>query len=295
MSRWTTGGALPSAVANICGSTWISPSWRFQYVHIGRSWIDLAAGRSHVDRGRELEHRPEALRPRAPGATTSCSPTSRRPRLVSTAPTVPSPASSIARTSTPVRISTPSSAHLPARPSTDSRLKAKPPWCSCRQRGHALRAPVGEDLLHVGVHLGLAGDERRAVADRLLPLEGGREVGLLDGRPERHVADRVVGVGRGVGLPDLDARLHELAHRRLEVVVAHDAAGDARGPGARLRLLQDDHVRARAGAARAKLLREVVGGGEAVDPGSDDHEAGRGGQVGHLCCLLGNSVSKLTY
>ena len=131
MSRWTTGGALPSAVANICGSTWISPSWRFQYVHIGWSSItsplgvrtSIVGGSSSIDQKR-LAH--------GPGATTSCSPISRRPRLVSTAPTVPSPASSSALTSTPVRISTPSSRHFPASPSTDSRLKAKPPWCSCR-------------------------------------------------------------------------------------------------------------------------------------------------------------------
>ena len=37
VSRWMTGGSPPSAVANMSGSTVISPSCRFQYVHIGRS------------------------------------------------------------------------------------------------------------------------------------------------------------------------------------------------------------------------------------------------------------------
>ena len=118
-------------MANICGSTVISPSWRFQYVHIGRSGTtspdgvrtSIVAGSSSSDQKR-FAH--------GPGAITSCSPTWTRPRLVSSALAVPSASSSIARTSTPLTISTPSSAHLPASPSTDSRLKAKPPWCSCR-------------------------------------------------------------------------------------------------------------------------------------------------------------------
>ena len=120
------------------------------------------------------------------------------------------------------------------------------------------------------VDLGLAGDELGAVADPLLALEGRGEVRLLHLRAQRDVADRVVVVRGGIRLPDLDARLHELAHRRLEVVVADDAAGDARGAGARLRLVEDDDVGARAGAAGAKLLGEVVGGREPVDAGADD-------------------------
>ena len=93
---------------------------------------------------------------------------------------------------------------------------------------HALRAPVGEERLHVRVDLGLAEDQLRAVADALVPLVDGGQVVLLHLRPERDVPDRVVVVRRRVGLPDLDAGLHQLAHRRLEVVVADDAAGDAR-------------------------------------------------------------------
>ena len=136
--------------------------------------------------------------------------------------------------------------------------------------GHALRAPVGEEPLHVRVHLGLAEDQLGAVADPLLALVGLRQVGLLHRRAERDVADRVVRVRRGIGLPDLDARLHQLAHRGLEVVVADDAAGDAGRTRSRVRLVEDDDVRSRAELARAELLREVVRGREAVDAGADD-------------------------
>ena len=96
------------------------------------------------------------------------------------------------------------------------------------------------------------------------------EVRLLDRGPERHVADRVVVVRRRIGLPHLDARLHELAHRGLEVVVADDAAGDARRAGAGLGLLEDDDVPAGAEPARAKLPGEVVRRRETVDTGTDD-------------------------
>ena len=156
--------------------------------------------------------------------------------------------------------------------------------------GHALRAPVGEELLHVRVDLGLAEVEVGAVADPLMALVDGREVALLHLRPERDVADAVVVVRLGVGLPDLDARLHQLAHRGLEVVVADDAAGDAGRARARGRLLEHDDVRARAAAALPELDGEVVGGREAVHAGADDDEAGRSGY--HVNCLPGNGVSK---
>src|SRR5262249_32912748 len=87
------------------------------------------------------------------------------------------------------------------------------------------------------------------------------------------IADRVVVVGGRVGLPDLDARLHQLAHRRLEVVVADDAARDPGGARSRAGLVEDDDVSAGPEPARAQLLGEVVRGRQAVDPGSDDDEA----------------------
>ena len=43
----------------------------------------------------------------------------------------------------------------------------------------ALRAPVGEEPLHMRVDLGLADDELGAVADPLLSLERRRKIGLL--------------------------------------------------------------------------------------------------------------------
>jgi hypothetical protein len=92
------------------------------------------------------------------------------------------------------------------------------------------------------VHVGLARDQLGAVADPLLALERRREVGLLHLGAECEVADGVVVVRRGIRLPHLDARLHELAHRGLEVVVANNAARDSRGARAGLRLVEDDHV-----------------------------------------------------
>ncbi len=106
--------------------------------------------------------------------------------------------------------------------------------------GDSLRAPVREQRLHVRVDGVGPDDELGVVADALLPLVCRGQVGLLDRCAERDVADGVVGVRGRIGLPHLDARLHELAHRRLEVVVADDAAGDSGRPGARLRLVEHD-------------------------------------------------------
>ena len=214
---------------------------------------DVAVRLVHVDRGRQLEHRPEVLGPRARGRRsarrTRCGPGSSRRHA-----TEPSPASSKPVTSTPVISCAPVDSALACMPATESRLCAKPPLCSCSTAVTPLRPPVREELLHVRVAGRLARQERRVVADRLLALVDSREVGLLRLRADRHVADRVVGVGGRVRFPDLDAGLHQLLHRGLEVVVAHDAAGDARGAGAWMRLLEDDDVGARALAARGQLL-----------------------------------------
>jgi hypothetical protein len=64
---------------------------------------------------------------------------------------------------------------------------------------------------------------------------------------------------------------HELAHRRLEVVVADDTAGDAGRPGAHAALVEDDDVLATAEAAAAELGREMPCGGQPVDTRTDDH------------------------
>ena len=155
-----------------------------------------------------------------------------------------------------------------------------------QDRRHAARAPVGEDRLHVRVAGALAGHERRVVADLLLALVDGSEIGLLHLRPDRHVADRVVRVGGRIRLPDLDAGLHELLHGGLEVVVAHDAAGDAGRAGARVRLLEDHDVGTRALAARCQLLAEVVRRREAVQAGADDQVLRASGQHHELLIAL---------
>ena len=136
-------------------------------------------------------------------------------------------------------------------------------------------APVREQRLHVRVDLRLADEQGRVVADPLVALVDRAQVALLRLRAESDVAHAVVVVCGGVRLPHLDARLHELAHRRLEVVVADDAAGDAGGTGAGSRLVEDDDVGARAGAALLQLDGEVVRGRQAVHAGADDDEAGR--------------------
>ncbi len=125
----------------------------------------------------------------------------------------------------------------------------------------------------MGVDLRLADDQLRAVADPLLALEDGDEVGLLHRGAERDVADAVVVVRLRIGLPDLDARLHQLAHRRLEVVVADDAARDPGGARAGRRLVEDDDVAAGSDAPPLELAREVIRGREPVHPGTD-HDVG---------------------
>ncbi len=130
------------------------------------------------------------------------------------------------------------------------------------------RPPVREQRAHVGVHRRLADDQLRGVAEALVPLEDLLQVGLLVLRTERDVPARVVTQGLGVLLPDLHAGGHQLAHRGLEVVVAHDAAGDAGRPRGHPGLVDHEHV----GAA----LRQVPGGGEAVHPRSDDEHVGLG-------------------
>ena len=76
---------------------------RFQYVHIGRSWTTSPAGSTSMVAGSSSSDQKRFAH--GPGAMTSCSPTSIRPRPVSSALAVPSAPSSIARTSTPLRIS----------------------------------------------------------------------------------------------------------------------------------------------------------------------------------------------
>ena len=84
-----------------------------------------------------------------PGAMTSCSPTSIRPWSVSTAVTASSGPSSSPVTSTPVRISTPSAAGLRGEPVDGVLVEREAALGLVQAGGDALRAPVGEELLHV--------------------------------------------------------------------------------------------------------------------------------------------------
>src|SRR5262249_8659548 len=103
-------------------------------------------------------------------------------------------------------------------------------------------------------------------------------------RADLHVADRVVAVRRRVAFPDRHAMRHELAHRRLEVVVAHDTAGDTRRAGADAGLVEHDDAGAAwtdGHAARGELLREMHGGRQAVNAGADHRVLRVGWKDGH--------------
>ena len=123
-------------------------------------------------------------------------------------------------------------------------------------------------------HRLLPGVQLGGVADPLLALEDLGQLRLLGRGPEGDVARAVVVERLGVGLPDLDARRHQLRHRRLEVVVADHPAGDPRGAGADRGLLQDERLLAGLG--------QVPGGGEAVHPGADDQVGSGFGELRHL-------------
>ena len=237
---------------------------------------------------RHAEQRPEPAA-HGPGAITTCSPTSIAALARLTADTEPSSRDTKPVTSTPSRTRDSLAEALVAQPEHRLDVEREAALVLVETDGHALRAPVGKERLHVRVDLGLARDQLGAVADPLLALETCGEVRLLHRGTERDVADGVVVVCGRIRLPDLDARLHQLAHRGLEVVVADDAAGDSRGPRARLRLVEHDDVCAGPGTAGAKLLREVVGGRETVDAGADD-DVGRTLRNGHYC-LLTNRVA----
>ena len=80
----------------------------------------------------------------------------------------------------------------------------------------------------------------------------------------------MIAVGLGIALPHVDRVGHQLAHGGLEVIVADDAAGDARGAGRDRGLVHHQNVGARALAGRLQHLREVEGRAQPVNPGADD-------------------------
>ena len=140
---------------------------------------DVARGSVDVDRHREAEHPPELLRPRARARRRPA----RRPRwsplLVSTAVTLPSSARPEAGDLGVRQDLDALGEALVAKPEHRLHVEREPALVLVQADRHALRAPVREEPLHVGVDLGLAGDQLGAVADPLVALEDGRQVGLL--------------------------------------------------------------------------------------------------------------------
>ena len=204
---------------------------------------DVARRRVDVDRHRQPEHGPEALGPRAGRDHELLA--DRDPALVGLDGRDAVVGAELEARDLGVRVDLDALGEaLVAQAGDRLEVEREAALVLVQAHGDALRAPVREEFLHVRVDLRLAEVEIGAVADPLMALVDGGEVALLHLRPERDVADAVVVVRLGVGLPDLDARLHQLAHRGLEVVVADDAAGDPRRARARGGLLEHDHVRA---------------------------------------------------
>src|SRR3546814_7367955 len=73
--------------------------------------------------------------------------------------------------------------------------------------------------------------------------------------------------------PPRSTRTDTLFPTRRSSDLAHDAAGDAAGPGGDAALVDDEDVLAAALAARRQRLGQVQRGREAVDAGADDDNA----------------------
>ena len=142
--------------------------------------------------------------------------------------------------------------------------------------GDALRAPVGQQALHVGHAVLPALDEIGLVADRLLLLVDAGHILAHRLVADLHVADRVVAERLRIGFPDLDAVRHQLAHGGLEIIVAHHAAGNAAGPRGDRGLVEHQDVgpAAPAVALGCKAFGQPPRGGQAVDSRADDDIAG---------------------
>jgi hypothetical protein len=148
-------------------------------------------------------------------------------------------------------------------------VEGEPAGVLVQAHGQARRAPVAVERAHVRRDRLLAHVQIRRVADPLLTLVNLDQIALLRRRAERDVAAPVVVERLRIGFPHLDARGHQLGHRRLEVVVADHAARDPRGAGGDVGLVHDQHPLA--------LLREVPRGRQAVDARADDEHRDRVG------------------
>ncbi len=142
-----------------------------------------------------------------------------------------------------------------------------------QNRRDVARLPVGEEFAHVAKRLALAFDEFGFVADRLLLLVDRADLVVHDFRADLHVPDRVVAVRRRVALPHGHGVRHQLAHRRLVVVVAHYAARYPRGARANVGLVEHDDpnaVRADRFPLRSEARGEMHRCRQPVDAGTDD-------------------------
>src|SRR5450755_2447640 len=153
-----------------------------------------------------------------------------------------------------------------------------------QDRGDTLRLPIAEQAAHVLERRGFTLDEYGLVTDRLLLLVDRADLRVHDLGADLHVSDRVIAVRLRVALPDRDRMRHQLAHRRLVIIVAHHAAGDARRAGADAGLVEDDDaVRTLADghALGAQASGKVHCGRKAVDAGADDDVRGVGRKRRH--------------
>ncbi len=153
----------------------------------------------------------------------------------------------------------------------DRLLRLRPTALALVQHGlDAFAVPVGKDRLHV-LHAGsLAEDDVRAIADRRLVALDCDAILRLHFGDRGDVTDAVEAEACRIGLEELDRDPDDLRHRRREVEVAHDAAGDPGRARADMALLEDDDVLPRPLAACLELEREVVRAREAVDAAPDD-------------------------
>ncbi len=93
--------------------------------------------------------------------------------------------------------------------------------------------PVIQDVLHVLLARGLTLDQLGRIPDVEMGLVHRSKLFVQGLRTEEQSANGMIAVHVRIGLPDLDAVLHQLAHGWLEIVVAHYAAGYPRGARAR--------------------------------------------------------------
>ena len=84
-----------------------------------------------------------------------------------------------------------------------------------------------------------------------------------------HVAHGMVTIGLGVALPNVHGVGHQLAHGGLKIVITNHPAGNTRRARADTRFVENDDVMAVTLTGRFELQRQVVGGAEPVNPGTN--------------------------